>query len=79
MQYAHAGMFEDAIILLSSFKSGNKNTSSIVHYYLGWLHKKSGNEEDAVIYFQQAAEDNSAIVFPNKIEEISVLQTAIMR
>ena len=27
LQYAHAGMFEDAIILLSSFKSGNKNTS----------------------------------------------------
>ena len=27
--------------------------------------------------FSQAAEDNSAIVFPNKIEEISILQTAI--
>ena len=77
LQYAHAGMFDDASTLLSSFKSGNKNTSSIVHYYLGWLHKKSGNEEDAVMYFQQAAEDNSAIVFPNKIEEIIILQSAI--
>lgn len=77
LQYAHAGMFDDAIALLLSFKSGNKNTSSIVQYYLGWLYKKSGNEEEAVLHFHQAAEDNSIIVFPNKIEEIIVLQSAI--
>ena len=77
LQYAHAGMFDDAITLLSSFKSGNKNTSPLLHYYLGWLYKTSGNEEDAVMYFQQAAEDDTTIVFPNKIEEIIILQSAI--
>ena len=83
LQYAHAGFYEDAIALLTSYiinSSELKNADAItplVHYYLGWLHEKNDNNDEALKYFQQAAEDNAAIVFPNKIEEIIILQAAI--
>ena len=84
LQYAHAGLYDDAIALLSSYIihfSELKNTNAItplIHYYLGWLHEKNDSDDDeALKYYQQAAEDNSAIVFPNKIEEIIILQAAI--
>ncbi len=85
LQYAHAGMFDEAINLLTSFivqynndikKSSNK-ISPLVHYYLGWLHEKKGNKEDALNYYQHANNDDTQIVFPNKIEEIIILQAAI--
>lgn len=85
LQYAHAGMYEDAIALLSSYiihRSEQKNTTGIitlmVHYYLGWLHKQNGNTEEALKYFEAAASHSTSIVFPNKIEEIIILQAAIV-
>lgn len=84
LQYAHAGFYEDAIGLLSSYilhlaetKNANKRITPLVNYYLGWLHEKNGNADEALRYYQEAADDNASIVFPNKIEEIIILQAAI--
>ena len=83
LQYAHAGFYYDAIKLLSSYvieATELRNTNALtplVHYYLGWLHEKKGNADEALKYYHQAAEEDSAIVFPNKIEEIIILQAAI--
>ena len=85
LQYAHACMFKDAIELLASYilhLTENKNTKALtplVHYYLGWLHEKNNNADEALKYYQQAADESSAIVFPNKIEEINILHGAIAR
>jgi tetratricopeptide (TPR) repeat protein len=84
LQYAHAGFYEDAIGLLSSYilhlaetKTANKKITPLVHYYLGWLHAKNGNADEALKYYQEAADNNRSIVFPSKIEEIIILQAAI--
>lgn len=84
LQYAHAGMYGDAIALLSSYiihhlEQNNMATAitPMMHYYLGWLHTKNGNTEEALKYFEAAADNHTAIVFPNKIEEIIILQAAI--
>jgi tetratricopeptide (TPR) repeat protein len=84
LQYAHAGMYEDSTVLLSAYinhlsevKDADKKITPLAYYYLGWLHETSGNNEKALVFYHQAAEENAAIVFPNKIEEILILQSAI--
>ena len=84
LQYAHAGWYEDAISLLNNYinqygKVKNDNAiTPLTHYYLGWLHEKNGNSQKAFEYYCEAANDtNNAIVFPNKIEEIGILQSAV--
>lgn len=74
--YAHAGLYEEAIQLLSIYKAhDDKNT--LVEYYLGWLTSRSGNTALARAYFQRAASLSPDFVFPNKIEDVVVLQKAI--
>ncbi len=74
--YAHAGLYEEAIQLLSIYKThDDKNT--LVEYYLGWLTSQSGNIALATEHFQRAASLSPDFVFPNKIEDVVVLQKAI--
>ncbi len=83
LQYAHAGLYEDAITLLSSYTtyaSEVKNDDvdkSLTHYYLGWLHEKNNDFEKAIKHYRIAASSDNALVFPNKIEEIGILQSAV--
>ena len=74
--YAHAGLYEEALQLLSIYKTdGDRNT--LVEYYLGWFAYQSGNEQLAKEYFQKAASLPTDFVFHNKIEDVPVLQKAI--
>ncbi|HRP32519.1 MAG TPA: DUF5107 domain-containing protein [Agriterribacter sp.] len=74
--YAYAGLYAEAIQFLSIFKiNGKKNT--LVEYYLGWFSFRMGNLQQAGEYFQQAAKLSPDFVFPNKIEDVVVLQKAI--
>lgn len=74
--YAHAGLYEEAIQLLSIYKTkGDKNT--LVEYYLGWLNYRAGNLQQAKEHFQHAASLSPDFVFPNKIEDVVVFQKAI--
>ncbi|MBX3255879.1 MAG: DUF5107 domain-containing protein [Chitinophagaceae bacterium] len=74
--YAHAGLYEEAMQLLSIYKThDDKNT--LVEYYLGWFASLSGNTALANGYYQRAASLSPAFVFPNKIEDVPVFQKAI--
>jgi tetratricopeptide (TPR) repeat protein len=83
LQYTHAGLNDVAVELLSSYamlhseKKAKESITPLLHYYLGWLHQKAGKADEALKYYKQAAKDTSSIVFPNKIEEIIILQAAI--
>jgi len=74
--YAHAGLYEEAIQLLDVYQSyDDKNT--LVKYYLGWFASQSGNQQKAIAHFQNAAMLSPDFVFPNKIEDVLVFQKAI--
>jgi tetratricopeptide (TPR) repeat protein len=72
LDYAAAGLFEDALDLLNIFGS----TNTMVLYYMGWLHYELNDIDKAKDYFQKAAQADSRLCFPNRLEDIAVLQLA---
>jgi len=48
----------------------------LVHYTLGWLEQKRGNDKIALKHFQQAATLSPDYCFPSRLEEISILEGA---
>lgn len=77
LAYAHAGMYTEAIELLVLLAGTKVNISPLVNYYTGWLYKKAGDDTSALHYYKMAADQPAGLCFPNKIEEILVLQNAI--
>ncbi|SEJ75648.1 Tetratricopeptide repeat-containing protein [Dyadobacter sp. SG02] len=78
LTYAHAGMFQEAMDVLKVQLAQDRNTiSPLTCYYLGWFAQQSGDEQKALNYYQNAAVQNPALCFPNKIEEVSILKSAI--
>lgn len=82
LAYAHAGMYTEAgevleIYIDQASEEGNAS-SPLAYYYLGWFaQQRGGNPEKALAYYQKAAALNPAFCFPNKIEEVTILQSAI--
>ncbi|MEO9004739.1 MAG: DUF5107 domain-containing protein, partial [Ginsengibacter sp.] len=79
--YAHAGLFDEAIELLTVYKA-QEDQNTLVEYYMGWFASQSGNQlpnshREAMEHFQNAAQLSPDYVFPNKIEDVRVLQKAI--
>nr|WP_199082212.1 DUF5107 domain-containing protein [Pedobacter sp. ASV19] len=76
IDYAAAGLFTEALTLLVHALLGT-NTNPLVYYYLGWFSHELGNREEAQTWFQKAAEADSYLCFPNRLEEIKVLELAM--
>ncbi len=49
----------------------------LIHYTLGWLHEKSGDDKSAAAAFKQAAALPPDYCFPSRLEEITVLEAAL--
>ncbi len=76
LDYAHAGWFEEASMVLSVFTEGKREISPLVYYYQGWFAQKSGDTANALELYRQADKAKPDLCFPNKIEEVLVLQNA---
>ena len=74
LDYAHAGDYAAAMELLDVYGEGK---ATLVGYYKGWLAAQEGRTEDAKTLFRLAAAGNPDGCFPNKLEEILILQKAI--
>ena len=72
--YAAAGLYEEAIGLLGL---QSQERSPMHYYYLGWFYHQSGQADTALRFFQQAAAADPAWCFPNRIEDVPVLQLAM--
>lgn len=79
LDYAHAGFYSEAITILELFAAGNNMVSPLVYYYMGWYAIQLGNTQAADEYYTKAQQQSPAGCFPNKIEEIVILQAAIDR
>lgn len=76
LDYAHAGLYTEAISLLE-LAFNDLDTSTMLLYYYAWLKFKMGDLEISLTLFKKAAACSTDYVFPNKAEDILVLQTAI--
>lgn len=73
LDYAHAGLFDEAIDLLNEAPPDNPMRL----YYLGWLYLKTNNRVLAEQSFDDATRASPDYCFPNRIESVLVLQSAI--
>jgi len=76
LDYASAGLYNEAADLLS-YAVKDEGTGPMVHYSLGWIFYKSGEIEKAGDEFRKASLANPYLCFPNRLEEIIILRTAI--
>ena len=71
--YADAGFFEEAVRVLESCTQDKP----MLHYYRGFYLAQMGKEADAKAAFELAEKADSKYCFPNKLEDIAVLEAAI--
>ena len=77
LNYAQAGLFSEALKVLEGYEQHHPVTSPMVQYYKCWFAAKTGDTESAKRYAVQAAKNVANICFPNKVEEILILQNAV--
>ncbi|TCC86348.1 DUF5107 domain-containing protein [Pedobacter hiemivivus] len=76
LDYAAAGLYHEAADLLGHAIKGN-STHPLVYYHLASFSHYSGNAVQASKWLEKAASADSYLCFPNRLEEIKVLELAI--
>jgi len=75
LDYAAAGLYEEAFALLSF--AVRSSAGPMVYYHLGYFLQLSGNTDEALSWFRRAGSTDPYLCFPNRLEEITCLQTAL--
>ena len=79
LDYAQAGQFEQAIDLLNIYAEGKEAMYPMAPYFLGWYYEQMNDTDRAEKMYQKAQEMPSDYCFPNRLEEVVVLQAAHSR
>ena len=82
---ARAGLYAEAIALLEravapppgDLPDQNWGASPLVYYTLGWLHEKVGDLKSAQASYKRAAAESPDYCFPARLEDITILQSAM--
>lgn len=77
LDYAHAGLYEEAIALIQLYVKGKTSVSPLAYYYAGWYAMQMDDRPAAGKYLALAAQQDPAGCFPNKVEEVLILQSAL--
>lgn len=75
LDYAQGGLYAEARNLLSLI--ADQNTHPLTAYYMGYFEKKLGNTAEAADWYRKGFGLSPDRVFPNRIEDIEVLKTAL--
>ena len=85
---ARAGLYAEAIELLKATLVENEDENDLPDqnwgakptalYTLGWLYHKSGHKDRALDFYKQAAMEAPDYCFPSRVEEIWILQSAML-
>jgi len=75
LDYAAAGLYSEADQLLQ-LTLKDEGTSPMVYYCLGWFSYQSGQQTEARNWFEKAAAASPYLCFPNRLDEIGILQLA---
>lgn len=73
LDYRKAGFYEDALSILNACQ----DTNPLCQYYQGYMYHLAGNDTTAKEFCIKAENCPSDYCFPNKVEEIRILQYAI--
>lgn len=77
LDYVAAGLYAEATQLLEMFGVKGNETYPMVYYTLAYLASCQGNSEKAVELCEKAEKMSPDYCFPNRIEEVLILQNAI--
>ncbi|MFI5163507.1 MAG: DUF5107 domain-containing protein, partial [Sphingobacteriales bacterium] len=77
LSYTQSGWHREALQVLDAYEQNFGAEIQIVSYYKCWFASKLGDAEKAKLYARQAATHKEGIYFPNKIEEVLILQNAV--
>ncbi|MBC7330482.1 DUF5107 domain-containing protein [bacterium] len=75
--YINIGFWEEGIKALEEYLKGRARVYPLVYYYLGFLWDKMGNEVQARECFKEGGKTEPHFLFPNEIESLFVLETAL--
>jgi tetratricopeptide (TPR) repeat protein len=75
LDYAAAGLYTEAYDLLQHAVA-DEETNPMVYYYLGYFKQQLRGTDETLTLFKQAAVADSYLCFPDRLEDIMVLQTA---
>lgn len=77
LDYYSAGLYDEASGFLSIYHEETVNGYPVARYFSGYLEFLKGNHEGAQEYFRQASTLNPDYCFPNRTEEVLILEKAI--
>ncbi len=78
LDFAMAGLYDEAISLLESFITEQQTSIYPMAYYaLGYFHSRKNDKEQALEYYRKADLSDHSYCFPNRIEEVLILQDAM--
>ncbi|MEO6914859.1 MAG: DUF5107 domain-containing protein [Chitinophagaceae bacterium] len=80
LDYVQAGMFVEATGLLNLYEKNQAiETNPLLYYYLGWFNIRLNKQSLAEVYLKKAALESPDYCFPHKIEDMIVLESAIVQ
>lgn len=79
LDYSRAGLYDEAIQLLSELRKAEKPVYPMVDYFLAFFQAQLGQTENTEKHLRKATESNPDFVFPNRLDELVVLQWAVLQ
>jgi tetratricopeptide (TPR) repeat protein len=77
LDFAQAGLYEEAILLLEKTIGDPKAVNPMIYYALGYFNTCIEQNNQAKTYYNKASIVDPSYCFPNRVEEIIILQDAI--
>ncbi|WP_373512904.1 DUF5107 domain-containing protein [Persicitalea sp.] len=76
LDYSRAGLYHEADCLLLQLVVSKPKIYSIVYYFLAFFYDRQGESDRSNTYLKKATEASPDFVFPNRLDELIVLQWA---
>ena len=74
IEYASIGLYAEAIKLL--LYTDKNNSGPMINYYIGYYCHKAGDQDLSLSYLKKANSADPYCCFPNRLEDVAVLQYA---
>ena len=78
LDFGTAGLYDEAIELLTWSTGTEAGAYPLIHYTLGYFYTRNGTGEKAKEAYKSAFEKSPDKCFPNRLEEVIILQEALL-